>query len=265
MRQANPPVYDARMFRDRLISFFEAYRYEPRGDVALADRLRRFLDEFRKYPAEEKTPAILPDYSALQNFFATFRSHYKKSWENGDFIDFWQLADLKRNEVRNSRILSWFLDPAEPHGYGAELFHAWMKALLNGNEFENLRDKIADKEVYRVSTEVNPFSDQSNRFDIEIDSDAFYLCIEVKIDASEGSDQLARYAELTERKAGDRPWAVVFLTPRGNGARTSNEERIIAASWRGLAAAIRAKHPTLSHAHLPSRLLNQFLHAIDLF
>nr|WP_239514982.1 PD-(D/E)XK nuclease family protein [Enterobacter ludwigii] len=67
----------------------------------------------------------------------------------------------------------------------------------------------------RVLVETNPTGDNTNRVDIEINADNFFLLVEVKIDSCEQQEQIGRYCSDARIRAGSRPWAVVFLTPHG--------------------------------------------------
>jgi len=97
-----------------------------------------------------------------------------------------------------------------------------------------------------VRTEANPDGDFSNRVDIEIDSKSFYLIIEVKINAPERDNQIEDYGKIAELQAGQRPWAILFLTPKGKPPKTAghyNQGKILPISWRELAAAIQQNRP----------------------
>jgi hypothetical protein len=87
-----------------------------------------------------------------------------------------------------------------------------------------------------VRTESNPDGDVSNRYDIEIDDEKFYLIIEVKIDAPESTNQLQRYGSIAQLRAGKRPWGIVFLTPKGIASVTAGifYNKITSLSWRDL-------------------------------
>lgn len=61
-----------------------------------------------------------------------------------------------------------------------------------------------------MQVETNPTGDCTNRVDIEIDADNFLLFIEVKIDANEQPEQIARYCKDAKQRSMSRPWAVVF-------------------------------------------------------
>ncbi|MNL34989.1 hypothetical protein D3C87_1569920 [compost metagenome] len=74
-----------------------------------------------------------------------------------------------------------------------------------------------------------------------MDSDTFFLLIEVKIRAGEQENQMQRYCDEAVARAGIRPWAVVFLTTHGGASQTAGPnvlpEHIPAISWRQLALA----------------------------
>ena len=58
--------------------------------------------------------------------------------------------------------------------------------------------------------ESNPDGYIRNRVDIEIESNDFYLIIEVKIDANESIEQLKKYGDLAKSRAGDRQGGITL-------------------------------------------------------
>ncbi len=52
---------------------------------------------------------------------------------------------------------------------------------------------------------------------------------------------MERYGGIAEKQAGRRPWAMVFLSPRGGKSTTAgrHEARIVPLSWAALAALFR--------------------------
>uniref|UniRef100_UPI003F49322B PDDEXK-like family protein n=1 Tax=Ensifer adhaerens TaxID=106592 RepID=UPI003F49322B len=259
-------VDDQQVHYRRLDVFLRHYRDMLRTDNEVI-RLARFLDDFGSLAGTvPEWERAAPDKEALQRFLPVFRASYERSWRQGAFIDFWSLAGLGRGELRNTEILAWFLNPSAPHGFGAEFLKAWMRDAL-APTFVDLQAAVQASRTYRVETEVNPFSTIDNRLDIEIENDGFYICVEVKIDAPEGSQQLSRYVDICRERAGGRPWAIILLTPNGLRARTSDSAMIVPASWRRLANAIRSAElsPRHERGHLPSLLLDQFLETISNF
>jgi hypothetical protein len=150
----------------------------------------------------------------------------------------WEVAGLKRDEVRNCAVLAWILNPKGSHGLGS----APLSALLNklSSHFDADFPEHTGKYCF-VRAESNPDGQLTNRVDIEIDCENFYLLIEVKIDATEGPWQLERYGDISSILAGSRPWAIVFLTPEGRPATSAgkHEGMVVPISWRTLSKTIQ--------------------------
>jgi hypothetical protein len=182
---------------------------------------------------EERIAGADLKIDALQNFFHALPELMPAAQQAGFLCDPWAVASLKRDEVRNTAVLAWWLDPKGSHGFGPALLENFLQGLGGG-----LPDRVSQRCSVRV--ESCPDGDGTNRVDIEIDDPAFFLIIEVKIGAGEGRNQLQRYCDVAEAKArtGDRPWAVVFLTPRGQGPTGTvvNREKVRPLSWRAMAA-----------------------------
>jgi PD-(D/E)XK nuclease superfamily len=196
---------------DSLKAFFEAWHELSKPKQTAADpatSLAEFLGKFRMLRTAEPEPEhaeveprLNPD--RLSQFCTAFRPIFDALQRQGEFIDIWSVAGLKRDELRHASVLAWFLNPAESHGFKDKIFRAWMQKLRFSEE-SRLRDPLLWMGQYRVTTETYPFSDGSNRIDIEIDGDRFYICIEVKIDAvncplSRNCKQQGRFATIQYR------------------------------------------------------------------
>lgn len=98
------------------------------------------------------------------------------------------LGSLRSEQVWNT-LLAYFLDPSQPHGFGADL----LKGFLDKSGVEYYH---RDLEAVRVDTEST--SPNDNRLDVVIRApDAWFVCIESKVEASEGTRQTERYVEDT--------------------------------------------------------------------
>ena len=80
-----------------------------------------------------------------------------------------------------------------------------------------------------------------NRVDIEISGEDFYLCIEVKIDAVEGNEQLRRYLDVARERAGNRPFRIVYLSRNELRKLSTDSEKVVSTTWATFAAAIRSE------------------------
>ncbi len=100
-----------------------------------------------------------------------------------------------RSEQKWNVLLAYFLDPSEPHGFGADLLKAFLDTAgdVTGTEIAYYHRDI---EKVVVDTEVT--SPQNNRLDILIRSPGeWFVSIEMKVDALEGHQQTHRYVEDT--------------------------------------------------------------------
>lgn len=99
--------------------------------------------------------------------------------------------NIERQEIRHSAFLAWCLDPAETHGWGADFLVAFLKATQPELNMTNLyfRNAWAEREWRNIDVviEVPGQSDES-----------LVVAIEMKVDASQGKDQLRNYRERIE-------------------------------------------------------------------
>lgn len=115
---------------------------------------------------------------------------------------------IVRKEVIQSRFLAYLLSPKERHNQGSK----FLGALL-----EKAGIFITNMGHARVDAERSA-GEYLGRMDIVIDCKPWIIVIEVKIDAGEGEDQLARYRKWLERERGydEDKKRLIFLTPTGH-------------------------------------------------
>lgn len=218
-----------------------------------------------KMPSPEKIddpPITLTPINAnqLESFFNNFKIAYKPITEmkkQGLFVNVWQTAGLKRDEVRNSQVLKWFFDCNADHGLNNLVLDIFLKSLSY---------KILTPITYYSYAENYPISDGKNRVDIEIEAENLLLFIEVKIDASEGFEQLKRYQEIALQKSKGKKWAVIYLTKGGYLPNNYiKSETLIPVSWNFFAKAIFKSIPTKDILPHNLWLLKQFAEHIHNF
>ena len=245
--------------------FFDQWRAYSRF-TPLEDKLPAFFDELREVlPAAragkpgEKKPGQYLVFDELQAFFAKLPPLLTSAKHAGFLCDPWAVASLKRNEVRNSAVLAWWLDPWGSHGLGPAL----LTELLHFMHWDCSIDRSCS-----VRVESHPDGDRSNRVDIEIDAPGFFLIIEVKIDAPEGIKQLQRYCNLAEMKKTVEKRGVLFLTPTGRPPVSVDpnstceilpSDQVIPISWKKIAsllqAALRQHHARFQTKSYPETAL----------
>ncbi len=213
----------------------------------------------------------------LEDWLMTMAKPLEDARSGAFQCDPWEIAGLGRDEVRNSAVLAWLLNPKGSHGLGKTALTCLIEMLNNhfSGKFPTDPGRFC-----RVRTEINPNGDISNRVDIEINSENFYLLIEVKINATEGKKQLKRYGDLAENQAGnlyvreihtdDRPWAIVFLTRNGKKPNTAgiHESKVLPISWRKLShlldclPQVNSEPPKSSRRLMAEQIVRLFLKKI---
>lgn len=210
---------------------------------SLAEQLSDFFTLWPQnmiHVAETKKKINL-DSNKLADFFCLLSEPLNAVQHRSMAFDPWEIAGIRRKEVQNTGILAWLLDPSGSHGFGRLPLQALLQLIRNCCR----NDIPVDFNRYcRVQVETNPTGNNTNRVDIEIDADNFFLLIEVKIDASEQEEQISRYCFDAKQRAVTRAWAVVFLTPHGGtpltGGLDFTPKDVPCLSWRKLAAAMES-------------------------
>ncbi len=205
----------------------------------------------QSYVSSKKVETSLINCQELETWFLKMEQPLCDARKGAFGCDPWEIAGVDRDEVRNSAILAWLLNPKGNHGLGGSALSALL-AKLNLYFCSDFYFPKTPGNFCFVRTESNPDGDITNRVDIEIDSENFYLLIEVKIDALEGDEQLNRYGRLAESQASDRPWAILFLTVNGRDSSTAKEyaAKVCPLSWHDFSCmCMTALTPTLRQHH----------------
>ena len=112
---------------------------------------------------------------------------------------------------------------------------------------------------YWTRTEQLPLGDLESRVDIEIESSAFLIFIEVKVRAPETGDQLQRYVDLAPKKAAGRPWSIIYLTTNGRKPDSvALHGKVIPLSWRQIANILDAHTTGNTGDTFSGRIFRQF-------
>ena len=253
----------------QLVCFVEQWTaIQQHSDEPLQNKLAIF---FQKWVLEttELTDVIKPEaiqhdinHLALSHFFNAYqhaRQPMLEAMKQGMFVNVWQTAGLKHDEVRNSKVLQWFLNPNGNHGQSDALLKQFITLLPI--EFQNL-----DTQSSRVIAESCPLGENTERVDIEIDAQHFLLFIEIKISAYEGQEQLNRYLNIAQRKAQNRPWLVVYLTNQSQlPVMHRNKQNLIAISWQQVAKVFLQYSKQAETHNRSAWLVQQFAEHIQAF
>lgn len=189
-------------------------------------------------PVLEKTISVEPVH--LSNFFDAFKQALVpivEAKQQGLMLNVWKNSGLGSDEVRNSKVLKWFLDCNGDHGQGNTILVQLLQLLPK--PFRGF-----EPQFYSTIEECCPLGNLENRVDIEIDAPEFLIFIEVKINANEGVKQLQRYKDIAQKKAGGRPWLVVYLTRDGKLPPNylDHAEGLYGLSWRDIARAFKQQY-----------------------
>ena len=217
-----------------LLDSLSRIRQSPSFEESLSELLDALSRTGIGHIQPERQAASPPDSAALAAWLASMDAPLQALYASAWNFDPWEVAGLGRDEMRNSQVLAWLLNPMGSHGFGDALLHRFLKHL----SLNNFPDSPGH--YCRVSTEKCPDSDSRDRVDIEIDAANFYWLIEVKIDAIEQEEQLNRYGKIAQQMAGKRPWAIIYLTPGKRAATTGGKysDHIFPMSWKEVARLI---------------------------
>lgn len=179
------------------------------NENSLVTKFSAFLHEFSDRSQSSQVENTLSDY---QIFFGEFEQKLKASIvinaQNPPNINLFDVAEFGSDEVRNCRILCWFLDPCETHCQGNQFLIHLLKELKIQETLENQRIRV-QREVITAEGD--------SRLDVLIKAKDFEICIEAKISATEDIEQLSRYYKQRGRRvvASGRKFYGYLLTSKG--------------------------------------------------
>ena len=100
-----------------------------------------------------------------------------------------------RSEQKWNTLLAYFIDPSQPHGFDAELLKVFLNVVHNKTDVEM---EYYHHEIEKVEVDTEEMSPQNNRPDIVIRApEEWFVCIESKVESTEGERQTERYLEDT--------------------------------------------------------------------
>lgn len=156
-------------------------------------------------------------------------------------INPWFAAGLRRDEVRNCGVLSWFLNPVANHGQGFRFLHCVAHTCkLTSNRPDAGCCLPLGWEAEQVVVRNERWLDTSSRADIQVVGQSFVVQIEAKIGASPDDEQLMRYHNLMRLHYPD-PFKRIelFLSIHRNPTLKAAPKGLKFITWGDMADALR--------------------------
>jgi len=226
------------------------------------DKIKAYFEEFSEL-TNKQNGIIPPDNinaDNMQSFFQKLSPLYQNSINSGALINVWDISGLKRDEVRNTAVLAWWLDCQGSHGLGSQLLTRIMKDFTTDFDILSI-----ENELYRTRPESLPLGELDNRIDIEISSNFALIFWEIKIDAKEGEEQLNRYHDLLNIKANEKQdKCLIYLTP-DSGKKKHETSSTYGITWSQLAKSLSNELNEVSNNNLSKTLLSQYCEYISKF
>jgi hypothetical protein len=163
-----------------------------------------------------------------------------------------------RAEQKWNTLLAYFLDPSQPHGFGADLLKAFLD---KAGQVTHDEIEYYHRDIDQVSVETEVTSPQNNRLDIVIRAhEEWFVCIEAKVDAPQGKGKPERYVEdlhIGNEEKSEYPENgrhYLFLSKTFAPNVTADEFEDI--YWRHIVEAFQ-EELNLSHGQYPERSAGQ--------
>lgn len=184
------------------------------------------------------------DEARLGALFAGLAGPLDQARRAGLLTDVWDMAGIGRNEIRTAAALAALWNPRLCGSVAIDFLAAFFARLGSAD----LPDRAALARGYTINREERPLGEASERVDIVVETREFLVGIELKIDAPEGPDQLARYRNALQARLGfkimpgkgppQRLTAALIYLSRDPGNRS--DLATIGARWSDVAAAARS-------------------------
>ena len=170
-----------------------------------------------------------------------------------------QVINRSSRETYWNRLLSYLLDPTEPHGFETDLLERFLFVLEENRRLGFVFDR---RHFEKIEVESEVTTPEGNVPDILIRSGReWFICIEMKVGATEGENQTERYAndeyvgDIPKKEFPEEGRHYVYLAEK-NAADASADE-FVDVAWREVVRAIerfrtqsRGRHPSKSNAQL---------------
>ena len=121
---------------------------------------------------------------------------------------------VERHEIRHSNFFAFLLDPRENHGLGDILLRKFLRDIFSDSRAQKRTLFDADLMDFR---QIDVRREWRN-IDILIDLPDDVIVVENKVDFSEHTRQLRRYADIVNEEFGAKRKHFVYLTPFGADA-----------------------------------------------
>lgn len=164
-------------------------------------------------------PDNLQLYSKLERLFVA-NPEFEELEKAIDVFCPFEAIGMVRQEVRHAHFLSYILDPNRPHGFGTECIRALMTTFARVALLSHSDSVLSPLDVHLTAFQTATVRREWERIDllIELPEQKIIIAIELKIDASEHSEQLSRYRDKVRRHWPEENWKhfFLFLTKRGD-------------------------------------------------
>jgi len=206
------------------------------------------------------------DYAALNELIVNCPEFEHLEALLGSFNVF-QVLKFEHGEIRHSNVLAWILDPSESHGLDSAFLKKWLMRVIHESEGHGSSPvsavdidawQLADVEVRREWRSIDlllilSFANQGQ----------WVVCIENKVNSTQGPDQLRRYRSVVENTfAQARHRLYVFLTKNDE---EPDDEAYIPASYAQVHQVLKECLRTKSHVvgAEPRVLLENYLRLLE--
>lgn len=196
--------------------------------------------------------------STIKQQLRSFQQEFRSSSEPNQTL--FDIIGRSTQEEDWQQLLAYFLRPAKGHGFGSEILESFLNTVETQTQISGLD---GSPETVRVDVEVQTPS--KRRVDLLLSQeDSWFLCIELKVRASEHQDQTVSYVEAeyigTRAKSSfpDSGHHYLYLTPDQADQPTSEDFEhldwsVLEENWRNVLEKHRSEDGTF-----PSRGVAQF-------
>jgi hypothetical protein len=209
---------------------------------------------------------IQADYAALNELIVNCPEFEHLEALLGGF-NLFQVLKFEHGEIRHSNVLAWIMDPSESHGLDSSFLKKWLMRVIHEASGQTVTPvsavdidawQLQDVEVRREWQNIDlllvlSFANQ----------DQWIICIENKVNSSQGSDQLRRYRTQVEKIFPHAKHRIYLFLTKNN--EEPEDKAYIAASYTQVHKVLKECLLAKSHAigTEPKVLLENYLRLLE--
>jgi hypothetical protein len=181
-------------------------------------------------------------------------------------FNIFNVLEISDFEIRHSNVLAWLLNPLGSHQLKDNFFKQWLSLVLNEAKPKQTQ-ALSTADILRCNASPVQVQREWRNIDVLLrvcpaPQEEWVVCIENKINASQGDDQLSRYRRIVETESPHAKKLFIYLTLQGE---EPDDPAYVVATHKQVAQALRKCIEAAGNALSPDQnvFLNHYLQTLS--